>query len=80
MKADGTSPPIGRFLIGHLTKVNSVSKTFLHFYLSCGMVLNNYNIIIISFFSLLVKLLNFVTNWCLKEQILKHLKLLLNWH
>lgn len=27
LKADGTSPPIGRFLIGQLTKVNSVSKT-----------------------------------------------------
>lgn len=30
LKADGTSPPIGRFLIGHLTKVNSV-RTVLTF-------------------------------------------------
>lgn len=27
LKFDGTSPPIGRFLIGHLTKINSVKKT-----------------------------------------------------
>lgn len=27
LKSDGTSPPIGRFLIGHLTKLNSVRKT-----------------------------------------------------
>jgi len=30
LKSDGTSPPIGRFLIGHLTKVNSV-RTVLTF-------------------------------------------------
>lgn len=29
LKADGTSPPIGRFLIAHLTKVHSVRKTIL---------------------------------------------------
>lgn len=34
LKTDGTSPPIGRFLIVHLTKVNSVRiKIYLIFYI-----------------------------------------------
>lgn len=31
IKADGSSPPIGRFLIAHLTKVNSVRITIFTF-------------------------------------------------
>lgn len=30
LKIDGTSPPVGRFLIGHLTKVQSVRKTNIY--------------------------------------------------
>jgi len=36
IKIDGTSPPIGRFLIGQLTKVNSVRKIifyYIHIYI-----------------------------------------------
>lgn len=43
LKTDGTSPPIGRFLIGHLTKVNSVRitktcNTFFYGYFNCVII------------------------------------------
>lgn len=34
LKSDGTSPPIGRFLIAHLTKVNAVRKQYYSIYIS----------------------------------------------
>lgn len=56
LKADGTSPPIGRFLIGHLTKVNAVRKLYYIY------ILNIIYIIIVFSFSLLIVLLSYVIN------------------
>lgn len=86
IKADGTSPPIGRFLIGQLIKVNSVRKTVtlnshnINNYIvviKYMQLFMNYNILIyiFFFFSLLKISLAFVINWCLKGQILKRLKM-----
>lgn len=57
IKVDGTSPPIGRFLIEHLTKVNAVSKLYYFAY-----ILNIYIYNSITFSSLLIVSLSYVTN------------------